>query len=133
MNKSPKEILNALVTSYYYGRDTADLLETVQEVEKRINKDHSVIWTDEANIIVGTLILLYGNYGTSPRGGWFEDKEAEKEIKEALKQGIEELKQTVENEININPDDATDDYNPEKLEQLEKLGFKIPPREEVKK
>lgn len=124
MNKTPKEILHALVTSYYYNRDDADMIETLEEVQKRIKK-YSCRWTDDANIIFGTLILLYGDYGTSPRGGWFDDQKAKEEILEAVKQEIKELKERIEIHIHDDPVDATDNYSPEKLKQLEKLEIKI--------
>lgn len=97
MSKTPKEILDALITSYYYNRDIKDLIQVLEEVQKRLKK-YSTAWTDDGNLIYGTLILLYGDYGTSPRAGWFEDTEAEAEILESIKQQIEEYKELLKYE-----------------------------------
>lgn len=126
MNKAPKEILHALITSYDYNRDEVYMIGVLQEVQKRLKK-YRTVWTDEGNIIVGTLILLYGDYGTSPRGGWFDDREAEKEILESIAQEIEQFKVNIQVRVDCEPEEMTEKYNPERLKELEQIGIKIPP------
>lgn len=92
--KSAKEIIRALLTSYIYNRDDGYMIEVLYEVKKRLEKDSSVNYTDDGNIIYGTLVCLYGDYGTSPRSGWFYAvdnrivKEIIEEIDEYLKDHV---------------------------------------------
>lgn len=66
-----------LLVSYGYNRSTDDMIELCKELIDRLtdkdwyNKRKS---TDEGDIIYGYIILLFGDYGTSPRSGWFENK-----------------------------------------------------------
>ena len=107
-----------MVTALYYNRETDDLIETLVEVKRRILREECTLpWTDDGNIIFGTLILLYGNYGTSPGGGWFEDKKAKAEILEELDKEIQEYKEALEREKDEQPVEPTTKYNPEKLKE----------------
>ena len=86
-----------LLISFGYNRSTDDMIELCKELIDRLTGDD---WrydkhknTDEGDIIYGYIIMLFGNYGTSPRSGWFED---EKEnlvplIVDQIKQRLQEL------------------------------------------
>lgn len=93
MNKTPKEIIRAMVDSYGYNRDNEYMIKVCEEVKKRLKEEADITdWTDEGNIIYGTLVCLYGDYGTSPRVGWLydEDKKIVDEIIEEINEEIEE-------------------------------------------
>lgn len=86
-----------LLISFGYNRSTDDMIELCKELIVRVTGDdwrydkHKI--TDEGDIIYGYIIMLFGNYGTSPRSGWFED---EKEnlvplIVDQIKQRLQEL------------------------------------------
>ena len=51
------------------------------------------------DIMIGILISIYGDYGTSPRFGWFEDEQVKNEIIADLEEGIEECKRRISNEL----------------------------------
>jgi len=68
------KIIEALFNSFAYNREFSEMVELCEEVRDRVNRFHSSYYTDDGNIIYGFLVLLYGEYGTSPRSGWIEDK-----------------------------------------------------------
>ena len=92
--KSAKEIVIAMFVSYGYNREKEYMIRVCEEVKKRVAREPNkpIRWTDEGNIIYGTLILLYGDYGTSPRSGWFENEQIVKEIINGINEVLEELK-----------------------------------------
>ena len=68
------EIIKAIFTSYAYNRDFSDMIKLCDEVLDRIHGWHSIDHTDDGNIIYGYIVLLWGEYGTSPRSGWLLHK-----------------------------------------------------------
>ena len=69
-----RDIIRAIFWSYAYNRDIGYMVDLCQEVLERVHGAHiSSRWTDDGNILYGTIVLLWGNYGTSPRGGWLEE------------------------------------------------------------
>lgn len=77
------EVVDAILTSFSYNRNDDDMLELIEELEKRVQRyRHS--WSDDGNIAYGILVLLYGDYGTSPRNGWIE-KDMEKILSQLRK------------------------------------------------
>ena len=66
-------IIKKLLTSYNYNYVTVVWL--IEELITRVkHEDFTVDWTDEGDIIYGFLVLLYGDYGVSPRAGWVYDE-----------------------------------------------------------
>ena len=59
--------------SYWYNRDVDELISLCDELIERLN-GHFPDFTDDGNIIYGIIIQTWGDYGTSPRAGWFEAK-----------------------------------------------------------
>lgn len=88
--KSAKEIIRAILSSYGYNRVDEYMINVCKEVKSRLRKTDT--WTDrtdEGNIIYGTLVCLYGEYGTSPRSGWFDGESAK--IVEEIIEEIDEV------------------------------------------
>ena len=98
--KHYKDTIDALLTSFMYNRSKKYMVTLYEEIIARMNDATSsdVKWTDDGNIIYGYLICLYGDYGTSPRSGWFENKEAKAAVLEFLKEDLEEVKEAAERE-----------------------------------
>lgn len=71
--KPTRAIVKAIFDSYHYNRDSYHMIDLCKEVSARIDNNAEVEWTDDGNVIYGILVLLYGDYGTSPRGGWLKD------------------------------------------------------------
>lgn len=70
------EVIEAIFDSFYYNRSIYHILDLCEEIIARVNDNSVVEWTDDGDIIYGILVLLYGDYGTSPRSGWItKDKE----------------------------------------------------------
>ena len=90
------DIIYAMVASLNYNRDTEYTMEVCHRIIKRIDKNYNYrsitandkpvdketidSIEDDVNNIYGTLVMLYGDYGTSPRKGWIECKPIEQEI-----------------------------------------------------
>lgn len=89
--KTTREIVRAIIASFDYNRSCEDMIKLCEEVKKRILNEE-VDWTDDGNIFYGMLVILYGDYGTSPRGGWLES-DAE-EIIASINEEIEMLKES---------------------------------------
>ena len=66
-------VLDALTGSYSYNIDDHAMELLYRELIKRFNSENCP-WTDEGDIVFGTMVILFGEYGTSPRSGWFYDK-----------------------------------------------------------
>ena len=75
-DKPMEDVIEAVFDSYFYNRDTKDMIDLCNEVIDRIAlKKIDVKWTPDGNIIYGILSCLYGDYGTSPRSGFFYSQE----------------------------------------------------------
>lgn len=98
--KHYKDTINALMTSFGYHRSKQHMVALYEEVIARICDATSsdIKWTDDGNNIYGYLICLYGDYGTSPRSGWFENKEAKEAVLEFLKEDLEFVKEAAKRE-----------------------------------
>ena len=94
-----REIIRAIFWSYEYNREISYMIDLCQEVRERVNRSIvSEQRTDDGNIIFGMLVILWGDYGTSPRSGWLENKYID-EITGCIDDFIEEYKQM---EVNYN-------------------------------
>ena len=78
-----KDIIEHLLWSFFFNRDTDRMEAICSEVLRRIDK-MPFESTDDGDIIYGFMIECFGNFGTSPRSGWFEDDEEKKNCIEAL-------------------------------------------------
>lgn len=67
------KIIEAIFNSFAYNREFSDMVKLCEEVRDRVNGFNSN-HTDDGNVIYGFFVLLYGEYGTSPRSGWLLDK-----------------------------------------------------------
>lgn len=64
------EMLQSMLTSCWYNMDEEEMSYIVTELCNRINKIETR-WTWLGDIIYGALVIQFGDYGTSPRSGWF--------------------------------------------------------------
>lgn len=94
------EFIYALITSLNYNRETDYTIEVCHRVINRLKKDYEYRIEhkydgdgidDDVNIIMGAIIIAYGDYGTSPRHGWIKIKPIAEEIINALVMRINEL------------------------------------------
>lgn len=67
-------ILDGLIGSLSYNRDEEYMFKLYEELVKRFKK-YDVEFTDDGNTVYGTMVMIYGDYGTSPRTGWFYDED----------------------------------------------------------
>lgn len=92
------ETIYAILRSFWYNRDEAYMVRICELLETSL-KDGRRSWTlgddvansDDMDIIWGTLVCGFGDYGTSPRFGWVHDID----IQPALKV-IQEFKEDCE-------------------------------------
>ena len=73
-SKYAVNILDGLLGSLSYNRDDEHIFNLYDELVKRF-KQQDVEFTDDGDIVYGTMVMIYGDYGTSPRTGWFYDKD----------------------------------------------------------
>ena len=94
--KNYDQVLKSVITAFFYNRDDEKLIAALEQVKRRINGGGWEQPIDEADIIASILYYLYGDYGTSPRYGWFNNKQLIDEFNKILDEEIEELKQYLE-------------------------------------
>ena len=87
--KPTREVVPAIFDSFYYNRSVYHILDLCQEIKARVENNSEAEWTDDGDIIYGILVLLYGDYGTSPRSGWI--KENKENVILCIKNIIEDL------------------------------------------
>lgn len=79
--------ISDILWSLWYNRDVSELIDLCDELIGRIDNTFPCDkWTDDGNILYGAMIHAYGNYGTSPRAGWFEDLEAVRDCKDQIEE-----------------------------------------------
>lgn len=68
--------IGALLTSYYYNRDDKDVVAIIERTINRLNNTRQVHEDidEDVDIFMGAIICRYGDYGTSPRYGWLEER-----------------------------------------------------------
>ena len=67
------KVLDAVTGAYSYNMDDDAMELLYLELINRFNcKDCD--WTEAGNIVYSTMVILLGEYGTSPRSGWFYDE-----------------------------------------------------------
>lgn len=64
--------VRAIFSSYAYNRRYKYMIELCEEVNKRVCH-YRYVPSDDGDIIYGFLVVMFGDYGTSPRSGWFDE------------------------------------------------------------
>lgn len=101
------DIIYSMVASLNYNRETEYTMEVCHRIIKRIDEAYNYrsitaddkpvsretieSIEDDVNNIYGTLVMLYGDYGTSPRTGWIEGESIKQEIIDTLIDKIKDL------------------------------------------
>lgn len=93
--KNYDDVLRAIIASYTYNYSDEYMVRVLEQVKHRINNGEWVQPLDEADIICSQLYYLYGDYGTSPRYGWFDIKELIPEFTKIIDEEIEELLENI--------------------------------------
>ena len=96
--KNYDSVLDAILSSFHYNYDKSYLIKVAEDVKNRLQNGPYRIPTEEGHIIMGILVCLYGDYGTSPRYGWIENKLLIPEFIKILDEYIEEWKEMIEND-----------------------------------
>ena len=94
--KNYDSVLNAILTSFQYNYDKSYLIKVAEDVKNRLQNGPYMTPTEEGHIIMGTLVCLYGDYGTSPRYGWFENKLLIPEFINILDEFIDKMKEMID-------------------------------------
>ena len=68
-----KGVTHALLNAFYYIRGDEHMRFLCAEVKRRVLKENC-IWSDDGNIIYSALVTAFGDYGASPRSGWFPNE-----------------------------------------------------------
>lgn len=88
--------IGSLLASLSYNRTEEYMVTIIEELLGRIKDTFPCYeWSDMGNIIYGYIIMLWGDYGTSPRSGWIELEHRASIIKE-LEEELKEYKRVVE-------------------------------------
>jgi len=68
-------LLDTLINAFNYNRTAKCMLSILVELKGRLNGTFPCnFWSDDCNIIYSSLVLRCGEYGTSPKKGWFEEE-----------------------------------------------------------
>ena len=79
--------ISDMLWSLWYNREVDELISLCDELLKRINNtDDYFEWSDDGDVLFGSMILAYGEYGVSPRAGWFTDEKAKKDCIEEIEE-----------------------------------------------
>lgn len=70
MRINPLVFLDAMLGAASYQMEDEDLTALYDELIKRF-KNYNTEFSEYGNLIYGALIMAFGDYGTSPRTGWF--------------------------------------------------------------
>ena len=84
------DLTYGMLSVMHYNR--RDVMPLCDELDKRI-RYAPCIWSDDGNIIYGILIMQYGDYGTSPRSGWFKTDQARDAALYAVHDFVKECKE----------------------------------------
>lgn len=87
--KLAPEVLRSMLTALEYNRSSRDITNLFRELKTRM-KGIFTQWTDDGNIVYGTLVVMFGDYGTSPRSGWFGSNRLKEELVKELERYEEE-------------------------------------------
>lgn len=66
--------LDAMLGAASYQMEDEDMIALYDELIKRF-KNYKTEFSEYGNLIYSSLIMAYGDYGTSPRTGWFESSD----------------------------------------------------------
>lgn len=62
-------------SSLFYNREVSYIVKLLKEIRGRIDDTFPCHkWTDEGDIIYGWLVMMFGDYGVSPRAGWINSE-----------------------------------------------------------
>lgn len=65
------DLIRNILAAFWYNRSDSEVKEVCEELKNRFAK-HKCQHTTDGDDLYSTFILLFGDYGTSPRGGWLE-------------------------------------------------------------
>ena len=122
IEKTPAQVIRSIVTSYDYNRSDAHLLRVIKNVISRFEDKGPSVYNfiedvrEDADIFTGVIVLLYGDYGTSPRYGWL-DSDKKDAVMKALKDEFESELQDTKTLVEMTPDR----YSDEELKELKSL------------
>jgi len=94
--------IESLVMSYYYNRDREAIINMIAGVINRINNlpyNELNAGDDDTDILMGAIVIHFGEYGTSPRYGWI-DEEHKENVLNILDELLEYHKEQLEHEDN---------------------------------
>ena len=93
------DLICGITTSLWYNLEPEDLIAIYKAIISRLKHgpyEQNVIQDEDlnfvVNIVMGIIVTIYGDYGTSPRFGWVEDENVKNDIIRDLEEEIEELK-----------------------------------------
>lgn len=66
--------LDAMLGAASYQMEDEDLTALYDELIKRF-KNYNTEFSEYGNFIYSSLIMAFGDYGTSPRTGWFDQSD----------------------------------------------------------
>lgn len=93
-DKLEQKIIDSFIDAAFgviwYNYDDSYICETIKNVKSLINLEH-VNETSSASFIYQELVLLFGDYGTSPRRGWL-DKEYRYKVLDAIEKYCHDMR-----------------------------------------
>ena len=93
--KNYDQVMDGIIAAFSYNRDKNYLITLLEQVKRRLSNGPWEQPIDDADIICSILYYTYGDYGTSPRYGWFDNKQLPIEFIKIIDNEIQELKKLI--------------------------------------
>lgn len=77
------EMLKSILDAFSYNRSAEHMMQLLNELHLRIYGRYTN-WSEDGDIIYSMMVICFGDYGTSPRSGWFEEDSVKKNMHDAL-------------------------------------------------
>ena len=94
--KNYDDVLEGVISAFSYNRDKHHLIEVLKQVKNRLQNGPYELPISDADLMMSILVSIYGDYGTSPRYGWFYIKQLPEEFIKIIDNEITELIEFIE-------------------------------------
>ena len=71
--------IKEILVAFWYNRSTEEMEALCKEIKNRVSENNCP-HTNDGDVIYSFIILMCGEYGTSPRSGWLTDIKPERLI-----------------------------------------------------
>ena len=85
------KLLKNVLDAFGYNRSAEHMMQLISELHLRIYGRHTN-WSEDGDVIYSMMVICFGEYGTSPRSGWFDSEAVKKNMHDALDEYYSEIR-----------------------------------------